>query len=63
VEANSCTGFFENVDAAGVIVLNRATRLEDRIRAHNTKIMSFSYLHDINEMLAWAFDVGAQRTW
>ncbi|KAI2500673.1 histidine kinase [Fragilaria crotonensis] len=56
-EATSCTGFFERCDEAIAVVLNRAQRLEDRIRAHNTKIMSFSHRHDIDGMLAWAFDV------
>ena len=56
-EANSCTGFFEKSDAAIAIVLDRARRLEDSIRAHSTKIMSFSHRHDIDGMLAWAFDV------
>jgi predicted ATPase len=56
-EANSCTGYFENSDAAIAVVLKRATRLEDRIRAHVTKIMSFSHRHDIDGMLAWTFDV------
>ena len=54
-EATICTGFFEKGDAAVEIVLDRATRLEDRVRAHNTKIMSFSYRHDIDGMLDWAF--------
>ncbi|KAI2491793.1 histidine kinase [Fragilaria crotonensis] len=56
-EANSCTGFFEKSDAAITEVLKQATRLEDRIRAHTTKIMSFSYRHDIDGLLNWAVDV------
>ncbi|KAI2511442.1 histidine kinase [Fragilaria crotonensis] len=56
-EANTCTGFFEKGDAAIAIVLDRATRSDDRIRAHTTKIMSFGCRHDIDGMLSWAFDV------
>jgi predicted ATPase len=56
-EASSCTGCFAKSDMAISIVLDRATRLEDSIRARNTKILSYSYRHDIDGMLDWAFDV------
>ena len=56
-EASSCAGFFAKSDAAIAIVLDRATRLEDKIRAQNTKIRSFGYRHDVDGMLDWAFNV------
>jgi predicted ATPase len=56
-EAYICTGFFEKGDATISIVLDRATRTDDRVRAHNTKIMSYSYRHDIDGMVDWAFDI------